>query len=119
MDRNEIKGLNKVELLDNYREAIKKLKLLKGKLFFVKSLEGATIGVGTISIIDSLYKMYNENTLMSGFFLLVFGVANIASADINVDILDNVKNEIVLAKEDKESFEKEIKVRKFLKNRSI
>ena len=118
MNKNELKELNKVELEEKYKEIIKYLKLLKSKLFIMKSLEGANTGVGIISIVDSIYRMYNYSISKESIFLLALGVFNIASADSNINILNKLKVKIEEAQVNKEDFEREIKVRKFIKNRN-
>ena len=118
MDKNILKELNKVELEENYSDLLKELKILKGKLFLMKSLEVSNAGVGALSIAEAINLMYKYNISKESVLILAFGMLNIITADYNVDILNGLNDKIDTKNGDKEDFEKEFKVRKFLRSKN-
>ena len=118
MDRNELKKLNRVELEEKYQDVIKELKVLKGKLFLLKSLEVSNTTIGVCSIAESIRLMYNNNISKEAILIMAFGMLNIVTADRNYNILDTLKEKIDTENSDKDAFEKEFKVRNFIKKRN-
>lgn len=117
MSKNELKQLNKVELTERYQNILIELKNIKKKLLLMKSLESANIGVGLYTVIDSIYNMYRYDMSKENLVLLMLGVVNLAVADFNLTSINNIKDEVESTKKEKEDYEREFKVRNFIRNR--